>query len=107
MSRTARIAWFGSAGGLVIAGALCAALLSGATGQVLGFVLIGLGLILATALVFFEVGLSEDRERAREELAREELRAVRRAPQPGPGTVPERLKRPNLERSRGHRRRLG
>jgi hypothetical protein len=35
----------------------------------LGSLLIGVGLTLAVALAFYEVGLSEDRERAREEAA--------------------------------------
>lgn len=50
----------------MIAGAVCAAITKGETGQLVGFVLIGVGLILATGLAFLEVGLSEDRERARE-----------------------------------------
>jgi len=63
----ARILAFGSAALLVVAGALCAALIGGLTGQVLAIVLISLGLGGAVLLVFFEVGLSEDRERARDE----------------------------------------
>src|SRR5437588_3472249 len=102
MSRANRIASFGSAGLLVIAGALCSALLRGLAGQLAGFVLIGLGLILATALVFLEVGLSEDRERAREERQRPTAPSS-----PGPAQPPSagRLKRPSLQRARDHRRR--
>jgi hypothetical protein len=97
LSPGARIASFGSAGVLVIAGAACAALLSGVAGQILAMVLVGLGLILATALVFLEVGLSEDRERARAA-----PRQIGRRPPPS-----RRLKPAHLGRSRGQRRRLG
>jgi hypothetical protein len=50
----------------VVAGALGAVFVSGTTGQLLALVFISLGFVLATSLVFFEVGLSEDRERERE-----------------------------------------
>jgi hypothetical protein len=96
MTWRARIAAFGSTALLVIAGAVCAAVFGGGTGQFVGFSLIGVGLVIATGLVFLEVGLSEDRERAREREA-----ALGKPPK-GPG----RLKAPHLERSRGHRRRL-
>jgi hypothetical protein len=62
-----RILAFGSAGALVIAGAMCAALARGLAAQVLAIGLISLGLGGALLLIFFEVGLSEDRERARDE----------------------------------------
>jgi hypothetical protein len=61
-------------------------------GELLALVLISLGLVLATSLVFLEVGLSEDRERAREQ------RRVRRRPQLGG--------RRRLDRMRGRSRRL-
>src|SRR5579875_2345228 len=96
MSNRARIAWFGTAAGLVIVGAVCAVIFGGATGPILALVLISLGLVLATSLVFLEVGLSEDREREDEQrrrLTRRRAPAMRRS-------------RPALERSRGHRRRL-
>ena len=66
MTRRARIALYGSTALLVIAGAVCAAAFGGGTVQFVGFLLIGAGLIIAMGLVFLEVGLSEDRERARE-----------------------------------------
>ena len=64
MSRRSRIVGFGSAGVLVVAGIACAFAFSGSLGQNLAFVLVALGLVLATSLVFYEVGLTEDRERA-------------------------------------------
>jgi hypothetical protein len=66
MSTRARIVGFGSAALLVIAGVACAVFVADGTGEVLTLVLMGTGLIVATSLVFLEVGLSEDRERARE-----------------------------------------
>ena len=66
MSTRGRILGFGSAALLVLAGILCAVFVPGTTGEVLILGLMGTGFILATSLVFLEVGLSEDRERARE-----------------------------------------
>lgn len=96
MSKRSRVVAFGSAALLVLAGVVCAAVVGGTTGQILALVLIGLGLVAVTSLVFLEVGLSEDRERARESEAtsRKRIGLTRR-------------KRPRaLDRSRGHRRRL-
>ena len=96
MTRQDRFLSFGLAAALVVAGAVCAALISGGPGQILALALIGVGLVLATSLVFLEVGLSEDRERARER-------------KPGPGNTAARASRAprkSLERSRGHRHRL-
>ncbi len=69
MQKRTRIASFGGTACMVLAGAVCTALFSSEAGQLVGFSLIGVGLILATGLVFLEVGLSEDRERAREQEA--------------------------------------
>jgi len=92
LSRRARIVAFGSAALLVVAGVLGAVLVSDGTGEVLALVLISLGFVLATSLVFLEVGLSKDRELARERRQRE-----RPAPRPA---------RRRLDRMRGRRRRL-
>ena len=67
MARRTRLLAFGSAAALVVAGALSAAFVSGFTGEVLTLVLMSIGLVGAVLLVFLEVGLSEDRERARDE----------------------------------------
>lgn len=66
MSTRARLVAFGLAAVLVAAGALCAAFVGGLTGQVLGIALVTVGLGGAVLLTFFEVGLSEDREREKE-----------------------------------------
>jgi hypothetical protein len=96
MTRRARIAAFGSAGLLVLAGAVCALVIGGGTGQLLALALIGLGFVALTSLVFLEVGMSEDRERARDLDAKSRGRTGRLR---GDG-------RAKLERSRGQRRRL-
>ena len=67
MAPRARILAFGSAAALVVAGAVCVAVIGGLLGQVLAIALITAGLGGALLLVFYEVGLSEDRERAREQ----------------------------------------
>ncbi len=95
MSRRSRIVGFGSAGLLILAGAVCAVAVSGGLGAILALVLIGLGSVGAVSLVFAEVGFSEDRERAREE--------ERRRPKP---RSPARPARRPLDRMRGRRRRL-
>jgi hypothetical protein len=100
MSRRSRIVGFGSAGVLVVAGIACAFVFSGSLGQNLAFVLVALGLVLATSLVFYEVGLTEDRDRERESAARERARATQ-DPHPTEGR-----KRTRLDRMRGRPRRL-
>ena len=100
MSRRARIAAFGSAAGLSVAGVVCG-LFGGSLGTALALVLIPLGLVAITSLAFLEVGLSEDRERERRR-AREPQRAAR---PPGPSPDP-RVRRGPLGRMRGQRRKL-
>ena len=109
-SRTIR---FGAAGVLVLAGIACAVVFSGGLGQNLAFLLVALGLVLATSLVFYEVGLTEDRQRASEEREREQQREREerdrerereRATKP-PGS-PERSNRIRLDRGRGPPRRM-
>jgi len=96
MSRRSRILGFGAAALLVVAGVAGGVGFGGTLGQLLALILISVGLVLATALVFLEVGLSEDRERARE--------AGRRSPS---GEWPRRARLASrLGRMRGSRRRL-
>lgn len=98
MSRRARIAGFGFCGLLVLAGVFCALAVPGGTGQILTLVLISLGLMFATSLVFLELGLSEDRELAREQAERRR-RSLR-------GTRLLRGRGARLGRARDHPRRL-
>ena len=96
MTKRSRIGAFGLAALLVVAGGVGAAVFSGTLSQVLALVLIGVGFVLATSLVFLEVGLSEDRERAREERKREERKR----------TTEHARRRLRLDRMRGRPRRL-
>ena len=73
----ARVLSFGSAAALVVAGAICAALIGGSTGDALAIALITLGLGAALLLIFLEVGLSEERDLAREEERRRQRSADR------------------------------
>jgi hypothetical protein len=80
----ARILAFGSAAVLVVAGALCAVLVGGLTGEVLAIALVSVGLGGAVLLVFLEVGLSEDRERARQKKGGQQPRGRADAPRRPP-----------------------
>jgi hypothetical protein len=103
MGFRARVISFGAAFVLVVAGVAGGVAFGGTFGQILALVLISLGLVLATALVFYEVGLSEDRERAREESKSPEREPdIHRWPEQKVG----RARRRRLERLRGQRRRL-
>jgi len=117
VSRRNRILGFGSAVLLVLAGIACAVVFSGGLGQNLAFALVALGLIEGTALVFYEVGLTEDRDRARERADRaskssaphdDEPRVAGRTPGAREADHPNRLSRPRSarDRMRGRPRRL-
>jgi hypothetical protein len=67
VSRRSQIFSFGSCAALVVAGGVCAAAVGGVTGEVLTIALISAGLGGAVLLAFYEVGLSEDRDRRSEE----------------------------------------
>ena len=58
MAPRARVLSFGSAAALVVAGAICSALIGGSTGDALAIALITLGLGAALLLIFLEVGLA-------------------------------------------------
>jgi hypothetical protein len=67
-----RVLAFGSAAALVVAGAICFVLVDGLIGELLAIALITLGLGAVVLLAFLEVGLSEERDLAREEQRRRE-----------------------------------
>jgi hypothetical protein len=79
MTRQSRILSYGLAAALIAAGVLGAVFVADGTGAILALVLISLGFVLATSLVFLEVGLSEDRERERERRRAAARRAGRRS----------------------------
>ena len=90
MAPRLRVLTFGSAAALVVAGSICAVVFGGLTGEVLAIALITLGLGAVVLLTFLEVGLSEERELAREEKRRQRatdrkrrLRPRRRPRRPG------------------------
>ncbi|HLY49344.1 MAG TPA: hypothetical protein VKR21_09115 [Solirubrobacteraceae bacterium] len=113
MSRRSRVIGFGSALVLVLVGVVGGVGFGGTFGQVLALILISLGGVLATALVFYEVGLSEDRERAREARLRVPEEGEARPAEKGEGRPAEKGEgrrvsrgRGHLDRRRGQRRRL-
>ena len=73
MAPRTRVMAFGSAAALVVAGGISALLVDGMTGEVIAWGLVTLGLGAAVILVFLEIGLGEDRERAKEEERRRNL----------------------------------
>jgi hypothetical protein len=100
LNRRWRTRRYGAAIGLVLAGVACGATIPGTLGGTLATALIGIGLVGVLSLVFYEVGLSEDRDRAR-----------RGPPDDGPAPPehPDSRPRPpsrRPDRLRGQRRRL-
>ena len=61
---------------MVVAGGACAALVGGIVGELLTIVLISIGLAGALLLVFLEVGLSEERDLARDQERRRRRRTL-------------------------------
>jgi hypothetical protein len=86
MSTRSRILWFGGATAGVLVGVLIAAATHGITGEAIAISVSSLGLIVLVSLAFFEVGLSEDRER--------EADAERRKQAERPPHAPRRRVRP-------------
>lgn len=72
MTPRTRVAAFSCTGVLVLAGALCAALVGGLAGELLALVLMSAGLGGALLLVFLEIGLGEERDLQREAEQRRE-----------------------------------
>jgi hypothetical protein len=97
LTRRWRTVRYGAAIGLVVVGIACGATIPGTLGGTLATFLIGIGLVGVVSLVFYEIGLSEDRDRA-----------ARRPPPPAVPAPSEHAnpapRRPN--RVRGRRRRL-
>src|ERR1019366_8476132 len=90
MTSRTRLLSFGSAAVLIVLGVIAGPVLGGITGEAIAIALVSLGAIAVVSLVFLEVGLSEDRERARE-------RAVRKVRPRPPG---RRRRRPDCSADR-------
>lgn len=103
---------YGAATLLIVAGVACAVVIAGVAAAVISIGLIGLGLIAVVGTVFYEVGLSEDRDRASELVRREREAAQRARREEREERERARELRPlssgrgRLERMRGYRRRL-
>jgi hypothetical protein len=127
VSRRTRTQRYGACIVVVLAGVACGVLINGAAGGTAATVLVGIGFVGIISLVFYEVGLTEDRDLARgirsPYLPGEEGDHARRpaaeddhpddAHRPASGddhpdgADGHRLARPRpLDRRRGHRRRL-
>jgi hypothetical protein len=70
MAPRQRLVAFGSACALVLVGGISAIVIGGTTGVIVATTLATLGLGAIVLLVFYEIGLSEDRELAKEEAER-------------------------------------
>jgi hypothetical protein len=111
LTRRWRSPRYGAAIGLTLIGVACGATMPGTLGGTLATALIGFGLVGVVSLVFYEIGLSEDRDRARaqgtqtkghvEAPAPPSPEAARAQPTGERGVGPRRL-----SRGRGERRRL-
>lgn len=112
-----RITRYGAAVALALVGVICGAVLPGTLGGTLATILIGIGLVGVMSLIFYEVGLSEDRDRARSTPRPAQSpppvpstvapHSHDGAPRERPGRVADGPVRPRrLERRRGERRRL-
>ncbi|MGZ4246572.1 MAG: hypothetical protein ACXVSE_19990 [Solirubrobacteraceae bacterium] len=94
---------------VAVVGVACGALIPGSAGGTAATVLVGLGLVGVVSLIFYEIGLTEDRDRAREARLREppSQEGDRRspgAPAATRGHQPGRTR--TSDRRRGQRRRL-
>jgi hypothetical protein len=65
VTRRTRILRYGAAIALALVGVACGALISGTAGGTAATVLVGIGLVGVVSLLFYEVGLTEDRDRER------------------------------------------
>jgi hypothetical protein len=81
---SSRATRYGVAVAVVIAGILCGAIIPGTTGGTICTAVVGVGLVGVVSLVFYDVGLTEDRDRARRRERDERLRLSDETPRAGP-----------------------
>ena len=94
MTAHQRIRWYGSAVGLILVGVICGFAVSGLVGDIIRLSLITLGLGWMLLLVFYEIGLSEDKARAKEEEERRRRQPEHEEPKRRPW-LPRPPRRPN------------
>jgi hypothetical protein len=111
VSRRTRTLGYGASTAVALVGVACGALIPGSAGGTAATVLVGVGLVGVVSLMFYEVGLTEDRERAARaaRTRRAGAQEAEQRPPRDPSSSVEhqggRLRR--LERRRGQRRHLG
>ncbi len=74
MARRQRIRAYGSAAGLAVLGGILGFVIPGLVGQIVRLSLVTLAMGAVLLLVFYEIGVSEDKARAREEEERRKER---------------------------------
>ena len=98
MDQRSRALRYGACLILIFAGLACGAAVPGSAGGTICTGLVGVGLVGVMSLIFYEVGLSEDRDRAKR---------VPPVPDSPPPAARRRIRRPERsERMRDHPRRL-
>jgi hypothetical protein len=128
VTRRWRTPRYGTSIGIALVGVICGATIPGTLGGTLATALIGIGMVGIVSLIFYEVGLSEDRDRSRRRgrVAPPAPEQADQTAQPGgaqdrsappndahdrsaqPDGEQDRRARPRgLARRRGERRRLG
>jgi membrane protein involved in colicin uptake len=73
---SARALRYGAAIAVVVVGILCGAIIPGTLGGTICTAVVGVGLVAVISLVFYDVGLTEDRDRARTQARDERLRRL-------------------------------
>ena len=88
MSRRTRTIRYGASILLILVGVVCGIAISGSAGGTLATVFVGIGFVGVVSLIFYEVGLTEDRERAARPV-RSDPATDRLAPEDPGGPAPE------------------
>lgn len=99
MSSPSRGARYAGAIALIVIGVLCGAVIPGTAGGTICTAIVGIGLVAVISLVFYDVGLSEDRDRQRDD--RRRLDAARERELGGAGKLEGER---DVRRDRGARR---
>ena len=94
MTGSQRIRAYGSAVGLMLVGVICGFAVPGLVGDIIRLTLITLGLGAVLLLVFYEIGLSEDKARAKEDEERRRRQPEHDEP-PRRSWFSDRPRRPN------------